>query len=349
MITPVPEQLAVHVGVIAAHAGPPKIGRQDPHRVALPPKVLHRRLPGDFVPAEVVRWVHVPEGQDPHRGSTIPSHWPRRLSASLAPVPALTDRLAEHDWYHTIELPAGVVTEGMFDIRPFVPKYGLPTDLSGERILDVGTFDGFWAFEMERRGGEVTALDVDSIQELDWPPRLRPAEDRPRGGSFRLAHELLQSSVRRIGMSVYDATPDALGTFDLVFCGSVLIHLRDPMLALERMAGLCHGRLILAEERSRRLAPFTPVSGAEFTGSSPWSTWWRPTARTWLEMVHCAGFEGVRRHSNFSLRLRGKRKAIPHTVVHARGRAERRPAVGELASAPSPAARQASRNTGSSA
>ena len=56
-------------------------------------------------------------------------------------------------------------------------------------------------------------------------------------------------------LSVYDATAEALGGgFDLVFCGSVLIHLRDPMLALERLAALCRGRLILAEEYSRRLA-----------------------------------------------------------------------------------------------
>ncbi len=64
----------------------------------------------------------------------------------------------------------------MFDLRPYVDRYGLPADLSGLRVLDVGTFEGFWAFELERRGASVTALDVDRIQQLDWPPRLRPAE-----------------------------------------------------------------------------------------------------------------------------------------------------------------------------
>src|SRR5688500_18530296 len=126
----------------------------------------------------------------------------------------------------------------MFDLRSFVDRYGLP-DVTGMRVLDVGTFDGFWAFELERRGGTVTSLDIDRIQQLDWPPRLRPAEDGPRGQTFRIAHEALGSSVERVGCSIYEATPDQLGgKFDLVFCGSVLIHLRDPMLALERMAGL---------------------------------------------------------------------------------------------------------------
>jgi tRNA (mo5U34)-methyltransferase len=236
---------------------------------------------------------------------------------------SLRERVAEAGpWYHTLDLGSGVVTEGMFDHRPFVDRYGLPDDLSGQRVLEVGTFDGFWAFEMERRGAQVTGLDVDRIQELDWPPRLRPEEDGPRGHTFAIAKEALGSSVERVGLSIYDATPERLdGTFDLVFCGSVLIHLRDPMLALERMAGLCHGRLVLAEEHSRRLAPFRFARGAEFRGETPWSTWWRPTIPTWLAMVRCAGFDDVRRHSSFGLRFRDKRKAVPHVVIHARGSA----------------------------
>ena len=123
-------------------------------------------------------------------------------------------------------------------------------------------------------------------------------------------------------MSVYDATPEALGgAFDLVFCGSLLIHLRDPMLALERMAGLCRGRLVLAEEYSRRYEwlPGRPL--AEFRGESPWMTWWIPTSRAWLSMVRCAGFEDVSRHARFNMRFRAQRGGVPHAVIHARGTA----------------------------
>ena len=222
-------------------------------------------------------------------------------------------------WYHTLDLGHGVVTEGMFDLRPFIDRYGIP-DVAGKRVLDVGTFDGFWAFELERRGGRVTSLDVDAIQQLDWPPRLRPAEDGPRGHTFRVAADALGSSVERVGCSIYDATPERLGyTFDLVFCGSVLIHLRDPMLALERMAALWRGQLILAEEHSRRLAPFRFVQGAEFRGDSPWSTWWIPTAATWARMVETAGFEDARVHDRFNMRFRAQRGGVPHVVIHARG------------------------------
>ena len=164
----------------------------------------------------------------------------------------------------------------------------------------------------------MTALDVDSVQALDWPPRLRPPGDERRGEGFELARAALGSSVERVGRSIYDATPESFGgPFDLVFCGSVLIHLRDPMLALERMANLCAGTFIIADECSRRLSSI-PFPAAEFRGETPWSTWWRPNVRGWLAMVRCAGFEDVRKHGRFAMPFREGRKAVPHVVVHAR-------------------------------
>ena len=242
----------------------------------------------------------------------------------------LRERVDGGSWYHTMELAPGVTTPGMFDHRPYVRRYGIPDDLSGLRALDVGTMDGFWAFELERRGARVTALDLDRPDALDWPPRLRRAgEARLAEGAalaedrgFQVAHRALGSSVERRTLSIYDATPDQVGgPFDLVFCGSVLIHLRDPMLALERMAALCRGQLVLAEEYSRKLEWVPRLKVAEFRGESPWMTWWRPTSRTWLAMVRCAGFEDVRRHARFALRFRDQRGAVPHTVIHARGTA----------------------------
>src|SRR3954468_4267018 len=214
-------------------------------------------------------------------------------SSEPAAVAQLRERFDEVGWYHTQELAPGLVTPGMFDLRPYVDRYGIPDELSGKRALDVGTFEGFWAFELERRGAQVTAIDVDRIQDLDWPPRLRPDIDDRRGEGFELAKAALGSSVERVGTSVYEATPELLGgRFDLVFCGSVLIHLRDPMLALERMASLCSGRLVLAEEYSRKLEWLPRLTVAEFRAHTPWMTWWRPTSRTWLAMVTCAGFAG---------------------------------------------------------
>ena len=242
--------------------------------------------------------------------------------ADAADPERLRELAAADGWYHTIELAPGVVSGGMFDHRPHVDRYGLPASLEGKRALDVGTFEGFWAFELERRGAEVTALDVPRIQQLDWPPRQRPAEDGPRGERFREVAEAKGSSVRWVGMNVYDADPEALGgTFDLVFCGTVLIHLRDPALALERMAGLCRGDLVFADEYSRKLE-WTRLHVAEWK-SGTHMTWWRPTTKTWMSMIRVAGFEDVRHHGRYGLPFRGaERKRLPHTIIHARGPAE---------------------------
>jgi tRNA (mo5U34)-methyltransferase len=257
----------------------------------------------------------------PNRADTV---------AASATAEELRTQVASRRWYHTLELAPGVTTPGMFDHRPYVPRYGLPDDLSGARALDVGTLDGFWAFELERRGAAVTALDVDRPQDLDWPPRLRSAGEARRaegaaladGAGFDTARRALGSAVERMPVSVYEVTPERLGgAFDLVFCGSVLIHLRDPMLALERMAGVCRGRLVLAEEYSRRLEWLPGPAVAEFRAHTPWMTWWRPTSRAWVRMVHCAGFEDVRRHGRFALRFRAQRGSVPHVVIHARGSA----------------------------
>jgi len=232
----------------------------------------------------------------------------------------LLQRARERGWYHTLELGAGVTTDGWFDLRSQVKEYKLPDRLDGLRCLEVGTWDGFWAFELEDRGAaEVVALDLDEERELDWPPRRRPETfpAEPRGDGFRLAAQLRGSRARRVVCSIYDALPAEHGQFDLVFCSAVLIHLRDQLLALERMADLLKpgGRLVLAEEHDKRagLVPW-PVSRLRID-EGPAVVFWSPSARTWRRMVSAAGFDDVREAGRFT--MRGKGVASPHVVIHA--------------------------------
>lgn len=240
-------------------------------------------------------------------------------------APGTDERVAATSWYHTIDLAPGLTTPGWFDLRAHVPRYGLPERMDGMRALDVGTWDGFWAFEMERRGAEVVALDVDDESEYDWPPRRRPAEPRAldRGAGFRLAREILGSRVERVVCNLYEATPERLGgTFDVVFCGAVLLHLRDQLLALERLAALCRGQLVLAEEYDRfsSLIPF-PVSRYRADREAA-VVFWLPSRRTWKHMVWTAGFEDVADRGTFTVTIPSSRRKghrIPHVVLHARG------------------------------
>jgi tRNA (mo5U34)-methyltransferase len=216
----------------------------------------------------------------------------------------LFEKARERDWYHTIELAPGQVMDGMFDMRPYVGHYELPERMDGMRALDVGTFDGFWAFEMERRGAEVVALDIDSEAQIDYPPRRRPASfpDRRRGEGFEIARDLLGSNVERVGGSIYEATPESLGgQFDLVLCGIVLVHLRDQLLALERIAGLCRGTFISVEAYDP-LMDLLPFAASRYKADRDADVvFWEPGSRTWKRLIWSAGFDHVERKRRFRL------------------------------------------------
>ena len=222
-------------------------------------------------------------------------------------------------WYHTLELN-GFTTSGTFDLRPYIDKYGIPADLTGKRVLEVGTWDGFWAFELERRGAEVVALDLDDERELDWPPRRRPTTfpEHDRGRGFSIAKEILGSKAERVVRSIYHATPEELGQFDLVFCGSVLIHLRDQLLAYERMAGLTKpgGMLISAEEPAGGLMNLLPFAASRYHADREAAVvFWLPNRRAWRRMVWTAGYDRVEEHSRFTMKS-NEGYDVPHIVLH---------------------------------
>lgn len=221
-------------------------------------------------------------------------------------VTALIARAAQLDWYHTLELAPDYTTSGIFDLRGVVDHYGLPDRMNGMTALDVGTWDGFWAFEMERRGAKVTALDLDDMADLDWPAVRRPATfpETRRGDGFRLAKEVLGSSVERVDRSIYDALPEDLGQFDVVFCGSVVIHLRDQVLAIERIANLTKpGGAFLSTEAYDPAFGRLPVAMARFRAHRDKSVvFWEPTIRAWRLMLEIGGFSKVEQLRRFKLR-----------------------------------------------
>lgn len=201
-------------------------------------------------------------------------------------------------WYHSIDLPDGTTTPGYFDTRATAAEVDWPAGLRGGRCLDVGTFDGFWAFELERRGAaEVVALDVDDPASLDWTydeaergPELVRAWGAERGPGFATAAAALGSAVERVDRSVYDLRADVDGQFDVVFCGALLLHLRDPVRALEAMRGVCRGELVLVETVDPLVElrlPRTPA--ARF--HPDWDQWWRVNSSGLVELVQVAGFE----------------------------------------------------------
>jgi tRNA (mo5U34)-methyltransferase len=207
----------------------------------------------------------------------------------------LRAEVERYPWYHTIDLGHDVTTPGMFDHRGYEDRHLLPADLSGLRCLDVGTMDGFWAFAMERRGAaEVTALDIEDPSKLDWPASLRPTVvktlDETKAARFALVCGALGSKVERVPRSVYDLDTD-LGQFDLVFCGDLLVHLKDPVTALEHIRRVCRGSAIVCNP-VKRFGPYERRPMAEFDGIGEFQ-WWVTNLRGLERLVRAAGFARV--------------------------------------------------------
>jgi tRNA (mo5U34)-methyltransferase len=159
-------------------------------------------------------------------------------------------------WWHVMEVAPGVETPGSWDLRPTAELMPWPASLSGARCLDIGTMDGFWAFELEKRGAaEVLAIDPAETDhaKLKWRPG--PIPPRVLGGeTFRVAADLLGSRAEYRDLNVYDLDPDDVGEFDVVVMGFVLQMLRDPLRGLEAVRSVCRGHLILLDTVSRPLS-----------------------------------------------------------------------------------------------
>jgi len=193
-----------------------------------------------------------------------------------------------------------VVTPGEFDLRAVAARVPLPVDLTGKRCLDVGTRDGFWAFEMERRGAsEVVGIDVGDTTKHDWPlPRpVLPVTHRDALAAadmaFGVAKEALGSQAQWRDVSVYDLDPEDVGTFDVAFLGTLLTHLRDPIGALSAVRRVLRpgGVFVINEGISISLSLLrrTTPSASLMTLDAPF--WWVPNRAALIRWVEAAGFE----------------------------------------------------------
>ena len=124
---------------------------------------------------------------------------------------------SEEYWFQSMELPGGIVTPGWSNPKTEkLPFFGLPQDMRGLRVLDIGHAEGFFSFEAERRG----AAEVIGIE--TYPAMIR---------KFNICRTALGSSAQSFRGSVYELDPKTFGTFDLVFFFGVLYHLRHRLLA----------------------------------------------------------------------------------------------------------------------
>lgn len=248
-----------------------------------------------------------------------------------------TDDLDHFYWYHTVDLGKGLVTPGDYDYRDLLHRFRFPENMSGMSVLDVGSATGFFAFEFERRGANVVSVELPSLDAWDivWNRREEvlnelmrlhhaktpeEAHYRHLDGPFRFCQEMLGSKVRRCYSTVYDLTPDKLGDdcFDLIFVGDVLLHLFAPLTALNVLAPLCRGTLVVTTDRLRtpKRSPVAYYLGHE-SRQAETRGWWWPSDTCLRDMLTCVGFKRVTRVGSYSGIIRRTWKQFSRDVFHA--------------------------------
>jgi tRNA (mo5U34)-methyltransferase len=223
---------------------------------------------------------------------------------------------AVNHWWHSIEVAPGVVTPGRKTPEIHASElasFRLP-DLTGKSVLDIGGWDGFYAFHAEECGARrvglldsyVWSLDIAGLSEYlarcaeqgvtpkayheteFWHP-----DELPGKRGFDTARELRRSTVEPI---VADFAKDALagiGTWDVVLFLGVLYHLEDPLGGLRRLAALTNECAVLETEAiviggrpDASLWEFYPTNEL---GADP-SNWFVPTPAALEGALLAAGF-----------------------------------------------------------
>ena len=254
-------------------------------------------------------------------------------------------------WYHTIELPDGQSSNGSYDHRKHLDYYRLPASLEGQEVLDVGCADGFFSFEMERRGAKsVLAVDINKadgtvgsahspIHTKDFKEKYTSFQSqnsefdglaRSMGLSHAhlilMAKSLLKSEVRYQECSVYKL--ESLNrTFDTVFCGDLIEHLKNPVEAVEQLAKATKTLCIItiASLSAAKTAPlwlsilkFNPLFRDRVVAywGDRGGTFFHFTPPAFARLARASGFSKVETVSRFDLRNHKTGLDVPHVVYH---------------------------------
>ena len=150
-------------------------------------------------------------------------------------------------WWHTIRF-GDTITPGETAERTHTWKtMALPTSLTGKSVLDIGAWDGYYSFEIERRG-------ADKVVALEFNP------NNARG--FKVGKRIIDSDVDYIILDAHDVNCIRMD-FDVINWMGNYYHLRDPIQTLKKIFSklrpggllIIEGHVLIEGGRVRKLPP----------------------------------------------------------------------------------------------
>jgi SAM-dependent methyltransferase len=218
----------------------------------------------------------------------------RQISDAL-----LKKQIATRPWYHRMDLGNGIVTpgfawEGTWNNIRLVRKQ---VDYSKKSVLDLGSWDGLWAFEAEALGAAlVVATDCMNYWQIPWQQGMNNLM-LVRGALFSEVipfWNVSMTNIRERLNGILYSHPLLEDGFDIVHHLGILYHLRDPLLSLAQTRSVLRdGGIMLLE---------TAVHGTDTSCAmhfnanqkaiyDDFSTWWAPSIPCLREMLSASLFE----------------------------------------------------------
>ena len=262
-------------------------------------------------------------------------------------------------WYHSIDIGKYGRTYGTYEHKPYLKYYQFP-DLSGIDCLDVGAADGFFSFEFEKMGANVTAVDIHNydggLGVSPSPSHSEAYKQKYRAYSSEnekftdlleimdmeslhrllIVKKLIKSDVVFENRSIYDLS--SMGrTFEVVFCGDLMEHLKNPLEAIENLRAVTGkvcvialsssidwrrkllgigkaGLRLFTRQPSTRLAD--ALSSTQYVGNISGGAFFHFSPEVFREMCLASGFKRVEIVSTFNLRNRAIGVPNQHAIFH---------------------------------
>jgi hypothetical protein len=261
-------------------------------------------------------------------------------------TPRVVNDVSECYFYHTMDIPGHGLVKGEWDLRGDEHRYLGGVDFYGKRVLELGAASGFLTMYMERQGAEVVAYDLSEDHPWDVVPfagtdfdrydEIRREHVRKLNNGFWLNHAANDSKAQVVYGTVY-TVPDEIGPVDIATFASILLHLRDPFLALQTALRLVRETVIVTDvyPASEYHLVADLVTGPEPAGSDPaplaqigdpkmtflpqyWDhaygdTWWHLSPAVIQRFIGVLGFE--RTEVSYHYALAGTQRTLLYTVV----------------------------------
>ena len=229
------------------------------------------------------------------------------IHQSIYAKPQLVSDIKTCYFYHTMDIPNYGLIEGEWDLRPNVNAYYGNIDFDQKQVLEIGTSSGFGTFTLEKLGAKLVSYDLSPDFSWDIVPFYKNDTNITETSmkkwiskvnkAYWFSHKAFQSKAKVVYGTVYNI-PCQIGKFDIVTVCAVLMHLRDPFLALQSICNHVSDTIVVTDAMPEHILNtrkypiiFRPGVRQELTKPGSMGTWWYLSPETISDFLYILGFE----------------------------------------------------------